>query len=129
MRRRASEFLGRSQSAVSQQVRRIETQLGVSLFCKQGRGLAPTEAGEVLLAYARRLLSLNDETVAAVRGCAVEGAVRFGLPGDLADGWLPQALGRRSDWGRRNAVWHDCRAARMARFPAARDSDRGETQA
>lgn len=91
---RAAEFVGRSQSAVSQQMRRIETQLGVSLFCKQGRGLAPTEAGEVLLAYARRLLSLNDETVAAVRGCAVEGAVRFGLPGDLADGWLPQALGR-----------------------------------
>jgi DNA-binding transcriptional LysR family regulator len=91
---RAAELVGRSQSAVSQQMHRIETQLGVSLFCKQGRGLAPTEAGEVLLAYARRLLSLNDETVAAVRGCAVEGAVRFGLPGDLADGWLPQALGR-----------------------------------
>lgn len=91
---RASEFVGRSQSAVSQQMRRIETQLGVSLFCKRGRGLAPTEAGEVLLAYARRLLSLNDETVAAVRGCAVQGTVRFGLPGDLADGWLPQVLGR-----------------------------------
>src|SRR5438309_1460313 len=39
-------------------------------------------------------LSLNHETVAAVRGCAVEGVVRFGLPGDLADGWLPRVLGQ-----------------------------------
>jgi DNA-binding transcriptional LysR family regulator len=83
---RAAELVGRSQSAVSLQIRRIEAQLGVSLFRKQGRGLTPTEAGEVLLAYATRLLSLNEETVAAVRGCAVEGIVRFGLPGDLADG-------------------------------------------
>lgn len=91
---RAAELVGRSQSAVSQQMHRIETQLGVALFQKQGRGLAPTEAGEVLLAYARRLLGLNDEAVVAVRGRALEGAVRFGLPGDLAEGWLPQALGR-----------------------------------
>jgi DNA-binding transcriptional LysR family regulator len=91
---RAAELVGRSQSAVSLQIRRIEAQLGVSLFRKQGRGLTPTEAGEVLLAYATRLLSLNEETVAAVRGCAVEGIVRFGLPGDLADGWLPRVLGQ-----------------------------------
>jgi DNA-binding transcriptional LysR family regulator len=91
---RAADFVGRSQSAVSLQIRRIEAQLGVPLFQKQGRGLAPTEAGEVLLAYASRLLSLNEEAVAAVRGCAVEGSVRFGLPGDLADGWLPRVLGQ-----------------------------------
>ena len=45
----AAEFVGRSQSAVSQQVRKIEDQLGLPLFRKQGRGLAPTEAGEVVL--------------------------------------------------------------------------------
>lgn len=91
---RAAGHVGRSQSAVSQQVRRIEAQLGVQLFQRQGRGLIPTQAGEILLAHARRLLSLNDDTIAAVRGCAVEGAVRLGLPGDLADGWLPHLLGR-----------------------------------
>ena len=91
---RAAQLVGRSQSAVSQQVRKIEDQLGLPLFRKQGRGLAPTEAGEVVLAYARRLLNLNDETVAAARGCAVEGVVRFGLPGDLADTWMPSLLGR-----------------------------------
>ncbi|NID04255.1 LysR family transcriptional regulator [Luteibacter jiangsuensis] len=91
---RAADFVGRSQSAVSLQIRRIEAQLGVPLFRKQGRGLVPTEAGEVLLAYGTRLLSLNEEAVAAVRGCAIEGSVRFGLPGDFADGWLPWALGQ-----------------------------------
>lgn len=91
---RAADFVGRSQSAVSLQIRRIEAQLGVPLFQKQGRGLVPTEAGEVLLAYGARLLSLNEEAVTAVRGCAIEGSVRFGLPGDLADGWLPRVLGQ-----------------------------------
>jgi DNA-binding transcriptional LysR family regulator len=91
---RAAGRVGRSQSAVSQQVRKIETQLGVALFRKQGRGLAPTEAGEVLLAYARRILDLNDEAVIAARRSAVEGAVRFGLPGDLANTSLPTLLGR-----------------------------------
>jgi DNA-binding transcriptional LysR family regulator len=64
------------------------------LFRKNGRGLALTEAGDVVLAYARRLLELNDDAVAAVRGVAVEGTVRFGLPSDLAETWLPMMLGR-----------------------------------
>ena len=91
---RAAERIGRSQSAVSQQIHRLEEQLNVPLFRKHGRGLALTEAGELVLAYARRILELNDEVVAAVRGRAVEGSVRFGLPGDFAETWLPMALGR-----------------------------------
>ncbi len=47
-----------------------------------------------MLAYARRILNLNDEAVAAVRGRAIEGIVRFGLPSDFAEAWLPSALGR-----------------------------------
>ncbi len=91
---RAAERVGRSQSAVSQQMRKLEEQVGVALFRKQGRGLALTEAGHVVLSYARRILSLNDEAVAAARGAGVEGVVRFGLPGDFAETWLPQTLGR-----------------------------------
>jgi DNA-binding transcriptional LysR family regulator len=64
------------------------------LFRKQGRGLALTEAGEIILAYAHRMLDLNDEAVTAVTGVAVDGAVRFGMPGDFAETWLPAALGR-----------------------------------
>jgi DNA-binding transcriptional LysR family regulator len=91
---RAAQRIGRSQSAVSQQIRKLEDQLGEALFRKQGRGLALTEAGDVVLSYARRILDLNDEAVAAVRGIAVDGSVRFGLPTDFAETWLPTALGR-----------------------------------
>lgn len=93
---RAAERVGRSQSAVSQQIRRIEEQVGEPLFEKQGRGLVPTPAGEVLLAYGRRILDLNDEALIAVRGTAARGEVRFGLPPDLAETWLPDVLGRFS---------------------------------
>jgi DNA-binding transcriptional LysR family regulator len=91
---RAAERVGRSQSAVSQQMQKLEEKVGQDLFRKQGRGLTLTEAGELLLKYARRILALNDEAVTALRGPGLEGAVRFGLPGDFAETWLPAALGR-----------------------------------
>jgi DNA-binding transcriptional LysR family regulator len=91
---RAADRLGRSQSAISQQIRKIEAQVGEPLFQKQGRGLALTTAGELVLAYARRILDLNDEAVSAVRGFAIDGIVRVGLPADFAETWLPEVLGR-----------------------------------
>lgn len=90
----AARRVGRSQSAVSQQLRKLEKQAGQALFRKQGRGLALTEAGDLVLRYARRILELNDEAVAAVHGAAVEGSVRFGMPSDFAETWLPAILGR-----------------------------------
>lgn len=90
---RAANRIGRSQSAVSQQIRKLEEQVGEPLFHKQGRHMLLTEAGEVMLAYARRILDLNDEAVSAIRGRAAEGLVRFGLPADFAETWLPAALG------------------------------------
>jgi DNA-binding transcriptional LysR family regulator len=50
-----------------------------------------------VLTYARRILDLNDQAVAAVRGRAIEGTVRFGLPADFAETWLPAALARFND--------------------------------
>ncbi|HKZ09713.1 MAG TPA: LysR substrate-binding domain-containing protein [Rhodanobacteraceae bacterium] len=91
---RAAERIGRSPSAVSQQMRKLELQLGEPLFRKQGRRVVLTEAGDRIHAYARRILELNDEAVHAVRGAAIDGTVRFGLPGDLAESWLPAALGQ-----------------------------------
>lgn len=91
---RAAERVNRSQSAVSQQMRKLETQLGQPVFRKQGRRVVLTEAGDRVHAYALRILALNDEAVHAVRGAAVGGTVRFGLPGDFAESWLPAALGQ-----------------------------------
>ena len=91
---RAAERVGRSQSAVSQQMRKLEEKIGQRLFRKQGRGLVLTEPGELLLKYARRILALNDEAIAALHGSGLEGVVRFGLPSDFAETWLPAALGQ-----------------------------------
>lgn len=91
---RAAGQIGRSQSAISQQIHKLEKRVGLPLFKKRGRFLELTEAGETVLVYARRILELNDEAVTAVRGASIEGAVRFGLPGDFAETWLPMALGR-----------------------------------
>jgi len=90
---RAADFIGRSQSAVSQQIKKLEERVGESLLEKQGRGLVFTPAGEILLAYARRIIDLNDAATIAVRGRAIEGVARLGIPADFADGWLPKALG------------------------------------
>lgn len=91
---RAATSVGRSQSAVSLQMQRLEAQLGEKLFRKEGRRLALTDAGDTVLAYARRLLALNDEAVAAVRGVAVAGSVRLGLTQDLAEPALTPVLAR-----------------------------------
>lgn len=91
---RAAERVGRSQSTVSQQMRKLEDQVGQALFRKQGRGLVLTEFGELTLNYARRILELNDELITAAIGGGTEGTVGFGLPSDFAETWLPAALGR-----------------------------------
>ena len=91
---RAAERVNRSQSAVSQQMRKLEAQLGQPVFRKQGRRVVLTEAGDRVHAYALRILALNDEAVHAVHGASIGGTVRFGLPGDFAESWLPAALGQ-----------------------------------
>lgn len=91
---RAAERLARSPSAVSAQLKKLEEQAGAPLFQKAGRGLALTEAGEQLLGYARRLLDLNDEAVAALRAGEIAGQVRLGLQEDFAEALLPSVLGR-----------------------------------
>jgi DNA-binding transcriptional LysR family regulator len=91
---RAAERLGRSTSAVSAQLKKLEEQSGVALARKSGRGLTLTDGGEALLSYARRLLDLNDEAVSAVRGVELEGWIRLGLQEDFGETILPQVLGR-----------------------------------
>ena len=91
---KAADRLGRSTSAISAQLRKLEAQAGTPIFRKAGRGLALTEAGETMLAYARRLVELNDEAATAVCGLEVEGWVRLGLQEDFGETVLPQVLGR-----------------------------------
>jgi DNA-binding transcriptional LysR family regulator len=91
---RAAERLGRSTSAVSAQLKKLEEQADTPIFRKAGRGLALTEAGETMLGYARRLIELNDEAASAIRDVELEGWVRLGLQEDFGEAVLPDVLGR-----------------------------------
>ena len=91
---RAADRLGKSTSAMSGQLRKLEDQLGMPVLRKSGRGLTPTAAGESLLAYARRLLELNDEAAAAVRGVELAGSIRLGMQEDFGEHILTDVLGR-----------------------------------
>jgi DNA-binding transcriptional LysR family regulator len=81
---RAGERVHRTQSTVSQQIRRLEEDVGQTLLNRNGKDVTPTEAGERLLSYARRLLSLADEARDVVAQPGHEGAVRLGIPEDFA---------------------------------------------
>ncbi|MEZ5626847.1 MAG: LysR substrate-binding domain-containing protein [Rhodocyclaceae bacterium] len=91
---RAADRLGRSTSAVSAQLKKLEDQIGLPVLRKSGRGLVPTDTGETLLVYARRLLALNDEAAVATRGAALEGVIRLGLQEDFGETLLTGVLGR-----------------------------------
>lgn len=91
---KAADRLGRSTSAVSAQLKKLEMQAGTPLFRKAGRGLALTDAGETLLAYARRLLDLNQEAATALRSANLQGLVKLGLQEDCGETLLPAVLGR-----------------------------------
>jgi DNA-binding transcriptional LysR family regulator len=89
---KAADRLGRSTSAVSAQLKKLEDLVEEPLFRKAGRGLALTEKGETMLAYARRMLELNDEAAAAVRGVELAGSVRLGLQEEFGEPMLREIL-------------------------------------
>lgn len=88
---RAAERVGRSQSAVSQQVAKLEAHLGRPLFAR-GKQLALTDDGQVFLSYARRIHALHAEALDRFREPELEGEVRFGLPEDFASVYLSDVL-------------------------------------
>jgi DNA-binding transcriptional LysR family regulator len=91
---RASQALGRSQSAVSMQMRRLEDAVEVKLFRRAGRRMLLTPAGETLLGYARRLVALHDQTLDALQESRVSGQVSLAVMGDYATNVLPGILAR-----------------------------------
>ena len=93
---RAADDVFKTQSAVSMQMRRLEERLGVSLFERTGRSIRITDEGSRLLAYARRMLALSQETLSAFDEEAMQGHVRIGLPDDYAERFLPEILARFS---------------------------------
>ena len=89
---RAAMSLNRTQSAVSMQVKRLEEQLDAELFHRTKATVDISAAGERLLGYARRILSLSEEAVGRVREHRVEGRVRLGVMDDYGTLLLPPLL-------------------------------------
>lgn len=90
----ASEHVFVTQSALSLQIKRLEELVQQALFLREGRRLNLTPAGEVLLDYARRVLGLHDEAVAAITAGRFKGPARIGMVQDFADNLLSGLLSR-----------------------------------
>ena len=119
---RAGERVHRTQSTVSQQIRRLEGTLGRALLHRDGKQARPTEEGERLLSYARRILALAEEARDVVARPAVDGVVRLGIPEDFAAYRLAELL---SGFARtRPGLRLDVRCGLSVRL--ARDLERGE---
>jgi len=90
----ASERVFVTQSALSLQIKRLEELLQQSLFHRDGRRLSLTSAGELMLDYARKVLSLHDEAVSAVSAGQFAGPARIGMVQDYAEMMLSGLLAR-----------------------------------
>ncbi|WP_111414938.1 LysR family transcriptional regulator [Billgrantia lactosivorans] len=88
----AAEQRHRTVSAVSMQIKRLESLLDTRLLERGPRGVVPTATGEALLQEARELLRMHDGIVARYAGCGLRGKVRFGLPEDYARELLGDVL-------------------------------------
>ncbi|EIM03189.1 LysR family transcriptional regulator [Rhodanobacter denitrificans] len=97
----AASRISRSQAAISQQVQRLEAQLGETLFARNSREVRLSPAGERLLGYASRLLHLSEEAILAVRDGTTRSVVRLGVTDEIAAYALMPALaeirGQRTD--------------------------------
>jgi DNA-binding transcriptional LysR family regulator len=119
---RAGERVHRTQSTVSQQIRRLEDALGRELVHRNGKQATPTEEGERLLSYARRILALAAEARDVVARPVGEGVVRLGIPEDFAAYRLAELLSRFAR--ARPGLRLDVRCGLSARL--ARELERGE---
>ncbi|MDE1994965.1 MAG: LysR family transcriptional regulator [Rhizobiaceae bacterium] len=86
-----ADLVGRSPSAISLQIQRLESELGAPVFRRNSQGVELTMAGERLLGYANRLIQVNDEASLSVRSSEPQ-KIGFGVTQDFAEGALPQVL-------------------------------------
>ena len=89
---RAGEMLGRTQPAISLQIKRLEETVRAPLLEREGAPFRLTPAGELLAVYARQILCLHDEALSRLLRPTVTGSVHVGLPNDFAVALLPTVL-------------------------------------
>ena len=87
----AGELLGRSQPAISLQIKKLEAMLDTQIFLR-GSSLELTEDGEYLYGSAKQILEINDRVISRMGGDSVSGKVRLGIPNDFELAFLPKSL-------------------------------------
>lgn len=90
---KAGELLGKSQPAVSLQIKKLESQLDCQLFKKQGQRQAPTDVGLQLYSMANQLLRQNDRIVEQFTKTPLQGKLHLGIPSEFATTLLPNIIG------------------------------------
>lgn len=123
---RAASRVGRTQAALSQQVKRLETEVQQTLMIRSGRGITLTAQGERLFLHAQNILRTHDEAVGELLGLSLSGELRVGCPDDYQAGeklrsspaffWFPNF------WGVGNAPWYLRDAAVVASVVAVAQS-------
>lgn len=88
----AARVVHRTPSAISMQMKKLELQLGQPIFAHQGRSVALTPSGEVLLTYARRVAEIAEEAMTRFDRLSYRSKVRLGMPEDYAAVFLPSML-------------------------------------
>lgn len=91
---KTGQHVGRSQSAISLQLKRLQDMVGSALLTTSGKDIALTEQGKILYDYAEQILRLNDECIDRLQGNILTGSIRLGIPSDFAITYLPAILGR-----------------------------------
>ena len=93
---KAGEFVGRSQPAISLQIKKLESQLERKLFTKVGQRHLPSADGNWLYPKAKELLELNDNIFKSLIPAPLSGRLRLGIPNEFASTLLPGLIGEFS---------------------------------
>ncbi|GAB7533977.1 LysR substrate-binding domain-containing protein [Burkholderia sp. 22PA0099] len=88
----AAKQMHRTQSTISLRIRTLEERLDTHLFLRDSRRLALSRDGENFLIHARRIIQVQNEAITALKHSSTQTVIRFGLPEDYAELWLPDLL-------------------------------------
>ncbi|MBY0273637.1 MAG: LysR family transcriptional regulator [Alphaproteobacteria bacterium] len=88
----AGRSVGRTQSALSLQIKNLELELGCLLFNRTNRKITLTQEGEIFLGYAKQIIQLQREVYSRIKEPEITGEIRLGTPEDFASHYLPDVL-------------------------------------
>ncbi len=88
----AAQIVGRTQSALSLQIKKLEESLGCALLERNSRNVSVTAQGEIFLGYAKQIVQLQWEVFSRLKEPDATGEIRLGTPEDFATHYLPDVL-------------------------------------